>query len=74
MSAAVVVRWEAGRGAGVETLGDGGQAWVDVALREAVEVFLRRLVCMLDVGCEVLERAIPARITAPVHVDVSALR
>jgi hypothetical protein len=74
MSPAVVMRWEAGRGAGVDALGEGGEAWVDVALREAIDVLLRRFVRMLDVRGQVLKRAVPPRITAPVHFDRSSAR
>lgn len=71
MPSSVAVRREARRRANVDALGDGGQARVYVALSETVDVFLRGLVCMLNVRRQMLERPIPPRITAPIHVDVA---
>lgn len=72
MSAAVVVRGKARRGACVHTLRDGGEAGIDVLLGEAVDVLLRRFIRMFNVRRQVLQRAVPARITAPVHVGVES--
>jgi hypothetical protein len=71
MPPSIIVRRKARRRADVDALGDGGQAWVHIALSEAIDVLLRGLVCMLNVRRQMLERPIPPGITAPVHVDVA---
>lgn len=70
VTAPVMARGQAGRGACADAAGDGCKAWVDVALREAVDVLLRRVVCVLQVLCNLLQRPVPARVTAAVHGNV----
>ncbi|RMZ74188.1 UPF0665 family [Pyrenophora seminiperda CCB06] len=59
------VAWEARLGARGDTLANRRHARVDVALREDVDVLLRRLVCVLEVVADVLQRAVPPGIAAP---------
>jgi len=63
------VRWEAWRRARVDALGYRREARINIALREAVDVLLRRFVCVLEVLCDLMERAIPPRVAATVHGD-----
>lgn len=61
------MRWEAWRRTRIDALGDGREAWVDIALGEAVDVLLRRFVCVLEILRNLVERAIPPGVAATVH-------
>ncbi|OSS55157.1 hypothetical protein B5807_01736 [Epicoccum nigrum] len=73
VAAAVIARGEAGRGDGVAAVRERGQAWVDVARGEAVEVLGGRFVGVLEVLRDVLDGAVPARVAAAVHGACSQL-
>lgn len=68
----VIRRREARRGQGVAAMRRRGQARVDVALREAVDVLGGRLVGVLEVLRDVLDGAVPAGVAAAVHGDGGA--
>ena len=55
------------RGAAVQAGGDGGEARVDIYVREAPEVFLRGVVCVFKVVGYMLDCAVPARVASSVH-------
>jgi len=55
------------RGAAVQACGDGGEARVDVRVREAPEVFLRSVIRVFEVVGYMLNCAVPARVISSVH-------